>query len=115
MPSRLKATTVSPLSLQRLRASTVSSQLKASTASPLSLQKLTASTVSSQLKAATVSPPPLQRSAEFLRLRALSFRESPQCFLTVASHVAARAPSFLESSTGLCADVVLPRSCTCCE
>ena len=63
--------------------------------------------MTSRLKASTVSPLSLQRSAEFLRLRALSFRESPECFLTVASHFAARAPSFLESSAGLCADVCL--------
>ena len=44
------------------------------------LQRLRAFTVSSQLKASTVAPPPLQRTAEFLRLRALSFRESPEFF-----------------------------------
>ena len=67
-PSRsrlLKASTVTPLSLQRLRASTVSSRLKASTVTSLLLQRLRVFTVSLRLKASTVTSLLLQKSAEF--------------------------------------------------
>ena len=54
--------------------------------------------MSSQLKASTVAPPPLQRTAEFPRLRALSFRESPEFFLTVESHFVTRVRTQLSRS-----------------
>ena len=66
--------------------------------------------MSSQLKASTVAPPPLQRTAEFLRLRALSFRESPEFFLTVESHFVTRVRTQLSRSRLLKASTVTPLS-----